>query len=58
MCETACVQVCSQTSACYVTYSDPFAPHTPFFWCEPCFKHMHYTAEVSIARLFHPILFE
>jgi len=28
-----------------VTYEDKNVPHTPFFWCNECFKLMHYDAE-------------
>ncbi len=37
-------QVCQAAPASKVTYDDPQTPHTPYFWCEECFKMMHYDA--------------
>ena len=33
------------TPAAKVTYDDQQAPHSPYFWCEECFKSMHYDKE-------------
>jgi len=38
------LQVCGLQTARKITYDDPSAPHTPFLWCDECFKLMHYAA--------------
>jgi snRNA-activating protein complex subunit 3 len=38
-CEACGVRVAKQ-----VTYNDMQAPHTPFFWCDACYKLAHYDA--------------
>lgn len=38
-------EVCDRHAAQKVTYEDKKAPHTPFFWCNECFRLMHYDAQ-------------
>ncbi|KAL4449459.1 hypothetical protein ABPG77_007103 [Micractinium sp. CCAP 211/92] len=40
-------EVCGTRAAKRVTYDDRAAPHTPFFWCEDCFRLMHYDEQGS-----------
>ena len=37
--------VCRVYSARYVTYGDKMADASPFFWCDHCYKPMHYSKE-------------
>uniref|UniRef100_A0A1D1ZPJ3 snRNA-activating protein complex subunit 3 n=1 Tax=Auxenochlorella protothecoides TaxID=3075 RepID=A0A1D1ZPJ3_AUXPR len=41
--QRAC-EVCGIHSAKQVTYDDRYAPASPFFWCQGCFRAMHYDA--------------
>lgn len=34
-------EVCTARTARRVTYEDPAATHSPFFWCEDCMLAMH-----------------
>lgn len=36
--------MCGIHSAKQVTYDDRYAPASPFFWCQGCFRAMHYDA--------------
>jgi hypothetical protein len=38
-------EACGLRVARRVTYDDRSAPHTPFFWCDECFRLMHYDAQ-------------
>ncbi|KAI8110327.1 hypothetical protein M9435_002003 [Picochlorum sp. BPE23] len=37
-------EVCLSKTARKVTYNDIRTPHSPFYWCDPCFNRMHYEA--------------
>lgn len=38
-------EACGYRAARKVTYDDRNAPYTPFFWCDECFRMMHYDAD-------------
>lgn len=38
-------EACGLRGANKVTEGDRLVPHTPFFWCEECFRQMHYDEE-------------
>lgn len=37
-------EACKVRIAKKVTYNDNHTPHSPFFWCEECFRLLHYDA--------------
>lgn len=38
-------QACTLRAARWVTHDDARTPHTPYLWCDECFKSLHYDAE-------------
>lgn len=34
--------LCMESMAHKVTYDDKHAPSCPFFWCDACYRAMHY----------------
>lgn len=41
-------RVCEMYPAVYVTYGDKLASDNPFFWCEECYRPMHYRADGTL----------
>lgn len=41
-------RVCELYPAVYVTYGDKLASENPFFWCEECYRPMHYRADGTL----------
>jgi len=37
--------VCSTFTAKYVTHGDKYAPENPCFYCEDCYKVLHYSKD-------------
>jgi snRNA-activating protein complex subunit 3 len=38
-------QICDLYSACWVTFRDKLTPEDPSFFCDTCFRQLHYTSD-------------
>ena len=47
--------ICDLRAATKLTYADIAAPDSPAFWCEDCYKMLHYTKDDKLLDPDHKV---